>query len=123
MLNVKILTVDPVVYPDLHFSFGKERGQKKTGLRWKNSQVADLSPAPPSLGIFTFFYRFFLPFHKPLNWEKTEKNIKGVWVRALPPLWEFPPHNPVFFSEHVPNSSHLAHDIQEYEKTSFYKFP
>ena len=57
MLNVKILTVDPVVYPDLHFSFGKELGRKINGIMWEKFPSG--GPPPPSLGIFTFFYRFF----------------------------------------------------------------
>ena len=52
-------------------------------------------PPPPSLDIFTFFYRFFAIF-EATELEKTEKNMEWVWVRPLPPLWEFSPHNPVF---------------------------
>ena len=29
--------------------------------------------------------------------------MEWVWVRPLPPLWELSPHNPVFFSDRVPN--------------------
>ena len=58
------------------------------------------SPSPPSLGIFAFFYRFFKIFfcHFISPWiGKNKKNMEWVWVRPLPPLWEFSPHNPVFF--------------------------
>ena len=35
----------------------KERGQKKNGIMWE--KFSSGGPPPPSLGIFTFFYRFF----------------------------------------------------------------
>ena len=65
-------------------------------------------PPPPSLGIFIFF-TVFLPFYKPLNWKKTEKSMEWVWVRPFPPLWEFVPHNPVFFL-----TTFLRIDVNEY---------
>ena len=66
--------------------------RKKTGLCGK--KVAD--PLPPVWEFSHFFYRFFAILYAP-ELENREKNMEWVWVRPLSPLWEFFPHNPVFF--------------------------
>ena len=38
---------------------------RKKGVMWEKFPSGGPPPAPPSLGIFTFFYLCFLPFYKP----------------------------------------------------------
>ena len=71
--------------------------RKKNGIMWEKFPSGGPPPHLPPVWEFSHLFTVFLPFYKPLNWKKTEKNMGSVWVRPLPPLWEFFPHNPVFF--------------------------
>ena len=58
--------------------------------------MADPPPPNPSLGIFTFLPFFFAILEAPELEKNREKYGVGLG-QTPPPLWEFFPHNPVFF--------------------------
>ena len=53
----------------------KERGKKKNGIMWEKFPSG--GPPPSSLGIFTFFYRFFCHFISPWIGKKQRKIWSG----------------------------------------------
>ena len=87
----------------------QERGQKKTGLCGKNSQVAD-PPRHPSLGNpcyqkkvgFIFHFRTsgtFLVFTKKSQFWPQRKQLRWEQVTPPPFCWESFPHIPVFLHD------------------------
>ena len=71
------------------------RWSEKIRIMWEKFP-SGRPPPPPFWEFSDFFYRF-LPFNKPLNWKKQKKVWSGFGSDPSPPLWEFFPHNPVFF--------------------------
>ena len=73
---------------------------RKKGVMWEKFPSGGPPPAPPSLGIFTFFLPFFkiffCDFISPWIGKNREKYGVGLG-QTPPPVWEFSPHNPVFF--------------------------
>ena len=70
--------------------------RKKQDYVGKIQKLRTPSTPPPSLGIFTFFYRFFCHFISPWIGKNREKYGVGLGQTPPPALGIFP-HNPVFF--------------------------
>ena len=79
----------------------KERGQKKTGLCGKNSQVADPLTPSPQFGNFHIFLPFFCHFISPWIGKNREKYGVGLGQTAPPQFGNFS-HIIPFFSDNDP---------------------